>query len=156
MRAQDKQRENLLDSSIRNPLAPEPVHAASSAKPFDSQYDPKMAARESYGGMTMVEIVEKGQFSSKRYSFNPVNGIYIGSGSSQNNIVLLEEGVSELQCVIKEDRGAIVVRNIGNYGMVELIRRRNRIDINNNLIEMKNGDVIRIGKTFFTVNFTKI
>lgn len=151
--AQDKLREERLDMSIINDLDPQVVRPQKQAKPFMEEYD----AKKTFGrnGRLMIQIIESKELSSRKYMFDSEQGINIGSNASQNNIVVSEQGISDMQCSIFSRDGVVVVRNIGDAGKVILTRKKNRVFVERIPIEVKNGDIIEIGRTEYKIVFIK-
>lgn len=157
--AQDKLREEKLDDFIINKAAPKVGKASASAKPFEEDYASKRAERSGKAlireAAIMVQLIETKELSSKKYMLDPANGIYIGSNPGKNNIIVADPGVSDMQCTIIEKDGIVVIRNVGSEGNVLLSRRRNKTYVERIPIEIRNNDVITIGKSRFKVELIR-
>lgn len=157
--AQDKLREEKLDDYIINKAAPKIGKASVSAKPFQEDFDSKRAERSGKAlireAAIMVQIIETKDLSSKKYMLDPAIGIYIGSNPNNNNIIVTDSGISAMQCIIKEKNGIVVVRNIGDEGNVLLSRKSNKTYVERIPIEIRNGDVITIGRSQFKIELIK-
>lgn len=164
MRAQDKLREEALDSVILNPNAPTSARSTTQATPFSVTYDSGNVERDSSSGKAeksggsklMVQITENSELSAKKYMLDPSSVINIGRSETSNHIVIMDDAVDSVQCNIVEKDGRIYIRNAGASGKLILVRGTERAFVEKNPIELKNSDRIMIGKNIFKVDIVKL
>lgn len=166
MHAEDKLREDALDQYILNPSAPIVDKAVSEAKPFEVSYDASNVERVNHKKRkwfgkrktkpkVMVQLIENSELSARKFMLDPNLGINIGRKKGKNDIVIVDDGIDDVQCNILDINGIIYVRNQGGSGKVVLSRAGQRAFVEKKAIAIKNGDLILLGKTVFRIELIK-
>lgn len=160
--AQDKLREQALDRIILNEYAGKGEDAAVSETPVEVDYQkgrsPKEKKRRGLAKRdkkTMLQIVEKGELSERKYILDPRKKIFMGSGNGKNHIVINDPNVEERQCEIIESEGRVYVHNVGSPGKCILKRGKQKAYMENRYIELLTGDEIHLGGRKYKITFVR-
>lgn len=100
----------------------------------------------------MVQIIENSELSERKYMLDPRKGIFFGSKTGKNHIVVSDSDIDERQCEIRENTGNVYVRNIGNSGKLVLKRQKQSVYVEQKYIEIKAGDTLLIGNTIYKID----
>lgn len=161
--ANDKLREEALDKMLFNQEAAfktdgQPTFAA---VPINVNYDVNAVdkSKGKAGGKKkrknkkmMIQIVEKSELSVRKYMFDPGKSIFIGSKNGKNHIVNSSSTVDERQCEIRGMEDKVYARNLGHPAKVIVSRGKQTAYVEQNYIELKNGDVISIANTTYQID----
>lgn len=163
LQANDKMREEALDRLLFNQEVAfqQEEKATFAAVPINVNYDinavekskSKAVGKKKVKNRTMmVQIVEKSELSVRKYMFDPRKSIFIGSKNGKNHIVNSSATVDERQCEIKGVDGKIYARNLGHPAKVIVSRGKQIAYVEQNYIEVKNGDIISIANTTYQID----
>lgn len=129
------------------------------SKPYDVNYE--NGSQSSYGqpesliasGMPtmMIQLVENTELSSRKFVFDPANRIRIGSGLSNNDIVIANSDIEECQCEIFLAQHKIYIRNTGHKVRTIVKRKREQTIVDDKGIRILTGDKIILGKISYEV-----
>lgn len=160
--ANDKMREEALDKLLFNQEVSlkkeEPETFA--AVPINVNYDvnavdkskTKVSGKKNKSKKMMLQVIEKSELSVRKYMFDPKKSIFIGSKNGKNHIVNSSATVDDRQCEIKGMQEKVYVRNLGHPAKVILNRGKQCAYIEQNYIELKNGDVISMANTSYQID----
>lgn len=159
--AEDKLREAYLDKAILNPQAKTGVKSIEAVSPYAVSYDAssiehiseKDKTSEKGNSKLMLQITENGELSARKYMLDPEMGINIGSGNTNNHIVIFDKTVEHVQCSIVSREHRVYIRNTTGDGNVILIRKNKRAQIKNKPVELISNDAILLGETLLRVEF---
>lgn len=162
--ASNKMREEALDKLLvnqeaalkkekENTFAAVPINVNYDVNALDKSMGKAVGKKSKSKGKKMViQIVENSELSVRKYMFDPQKSIFIGSKNGKNHIVNSSVTVDERQCEIREIQEKVYVRNIGDSGKVILTRGKQIAHIEQNYIELKNGDIISIANTTYQID----
>ena len=161
--ANDKMREEALDKLLVNQEAAFKTDAQPTfaAVPINVNYDVNALdkSKGKAGGKKknkskkmMIQIVEKSELSVRKYMFDPKKSIFIGSKNGKNHIVNSSATVDERQCEIKGVEDRVYARNLGHPAKVIVSRGKQTAYVEQNYIELRNGDVISIANTTYQID----
>lgn len=157
--AQDKLREKALDERILNKQHTG-IQDEDVALPVEVNYDVGQIEHLSCSkaGTTgvMVQIIENTELSSKKYILDPLKGIKIGNVPGHNSILVDTGSKNEEQCEIIFNEGFFYLRNTKNSQNITLVRKKQRVLVGKQYLELKTGDGILFGNTFFRIEFIRI
>lgn len=142
-KAMDKLREEELDRNILNPNTQNHELRARAEKPVQVKYISPEVQRSK---KQMLQILEIGELSTKEYMLNPAERIKIGCGN-ENTIILNDLSLGNIKCEIGIYGGILGASSNDSTQRVVLIRKKNRIFLENIPIEIKTNDIIQLGKT---------
>lgn len=100
---------------------------------------------------TMIQLIENTELSTRKFVLNPAKGISIGSGLTDNDIVVSGSNIEEYQCEIFLAQGKIYIRNTGNKERTIIRRKKEQVIVDRKGIRLLTGDVILIGKITYEV-----
>jgi len=143
----DKLREEELDRAILNPGFNSEELRARMEKPVNVKYLTS-AKRDSKN--CMVHIQEVGELSTKDYLLNPTGIISIGAGK-ENTIVLNDLSVGSIKCEIVNKGTALGARSNDYNKNVRIKRGGKSVFLGNEMIEIRSGDEISLGKTLLKI-----
>lgn len=148
LRGQEKEmsllqkRNEALNETLRNPKVKDKDSKA--VGPMEVQWDEKAMDNQRTGRVSMmVELVEFSTYSRRKYLFSAEQPIYIGSGT-ENQLVLLREGVAARHCEIFAVKEKMAVRTMTGEKAV-LVRGKTKAIINSEGLLLNNGDHICMG-----------
>ena len=154
--ADDKKREEMLDNIILNAHSKDRVAMAESV-PYEVDYSSggnKTSGKSKKGKKPdayMLQLTEHSELSMRKHVVNPRNVVRIGSRANENTIIVSDVGGT--QCEIFLYQNNVWIRDVGEYKMVIVKRKRNRAYASEQGIQLKSGDIILVGKTSFDVEF---
>ena len=161
LQVQDKLREEALNRALLNSRAPNPDIKSMADRPFEVSYNASAQSstwqgedRVSQPGYIMLQIEEKNELSSRKYMLDPSYPITVGT-ARENNIMISEPTSDVRQCEFMQYQGKVYVRNIGASHRIVLSRKKNRVFVEGQRIELKSGDTVQIGKTALCVTIIK-
>ena len=104
----------------------------------------------------MLQITENNHISTRKYMLDPSKGIYIGSKTGANHIVVGNAStVDDRQCEIVESGNKAYVHNLGISGRVLLSRGGNRAYVEQKYIELKSSDTLYIGESILEIEIIR-
>ena len=152
--AEDKLREAALDRALSNGTGMNRNGDLSESTPFEVSYKAESGPIEP--SKLMVQVEEKSELSTKKYSFDPHNLIHIGNATGKNHILTGTAIQGNVQCEIFERDDNVYVRNLGDAGKIMLFRGKQKAFVEEKSIVMKSGDVLLIGKSSFRLEIVKL
>ena len=161
--ANDKLREEALDKMLFNQeaafktdgqptFAAVPINVNYDVNAVDKSKGKSVGKKKRKSKKMMVQIVEKSELSVRKYMFDPGKSIFIGSKNGKNHIVNSSTTVDERQCEIKGMEDKVYARNLGHPAKVIVSRGKQTAYVEQNYIELKNGDVISIANTTYQID----
>ncbi len=154
--AADRVRDEKLNSIILNSYIDENIKKNAS-KPYDVDYgngsqttkDIRFCGKDIQS--VMVQLVENTELSSRKFVLNPANGIYIGSGIGENDIVVANSNLSEKQCEIFLVQQKVYIRNLGRPLRTIVKRKKEQTIIDDRGIRLLSGDKIILGNVTYDI-----
>lgn len=142
--AEDRQREEALDSVLVNPHG-DGSPAVSESIPYEVDYAQGSRRTNAQGaaGQIMVQLTEHNELSRRRHMMSLEKNIRIGSSVEGNSIVVA--GVSPCQCELFQYRGNVCIRDVGQQQMTVLQRKRQKVYVGQKSIQVQTGDKIILG-----------
>lgn len=109
-------------------------------------------AESSKGKMSvMLQLVENTELSTRKFILNPAKKIRIGSGFTDNDIVVSDSCIEEHQCEIFLAQGKIYIKNIGNKARTIIRRKKEQVIVDGKGIRLLTGDIVLTGKVTYEV-----
>lgn len=99
----------------------------------------------------MIQLVEKTELSTRKFILNPAKKIRIGSGFTDNDIVVSDSCIEEHQCEIFLAQGKIYIKNIGNKARIIIRRKKEQVIVDGKGIRLLTGDIVLTGKVTYEV-----
>lgn len=99
----------------------------------------------------MVQLIENTELSTRKFVLNPAKGISIGSGLTDNDIVVSGSNIEERHCEIFLARGKVYIRSIGNRERTMLRRKKEQVIADRKGIRLLTGDIVLIGNVTYEV-----
>lgn len=129
-----------------------------SSMPYEVSYqnggeDPKAdkkAFNTSKKGRVEIQLIENTDLSSRKYVFSPYPGITIGS-DDDNDIVVINNGVSGKHCEIFAAGKRVYIRNLANDQKTFIRRKKQQAIASAEGLEIKSKDIILVGNVTYTV-----
>lgn len=128
-------------------------------KPYDVDYgrvgvdNGKKSRRKERdeGGQLLIQLIEKTEFSARKFVLNPAKIIRIGSDLQNNDIVVFSENVSPSQCEIFSAMDKVFIRNTGEKCKTIIKRKREQAIVDNKGIRLLSGDVVILSNVSYDV-----
>lgn len=153
-KAQDRQREETLDLVLLNP---QQGQAAAGSVPYEVDYAGNDKGMDLSGRRTadqiMVQLTEHNELSRRKHMMSLEKNIRIGSGGEGNSIVAA--GAGPCQCELFQYQSDVYVRDVGERRMTVLQRKKQKVYVEQNGIQLRTGDRIILGNVFFDVTIIK-
>lgn len=141
--SQYKRRDEALVAALRNPRVKK---ERGPEGPMEISWgDKAVGEREKKHASPMVELVELSAYSRKKFVFQLVRPVRIGSGKG-NQMELFHEGVEEAHCEIFLSGEKACVRSIDGARTI-LKRGKTNALIGSSGVYLNNGDQIQLGNT---------
>ncbi len=148
--AEDRLREEALDRVLTG--KGRGLNDAGNAVPFDVKYDlDKRGKKEQNSrvgvpdGTVMLQLTERSELSTRKYMFHVINSIRFGR-STRNEVVINLPTIADFQCEIFRIKKTLYVKNTGAPGVVFLRRKKRRLMVDSEAVQLENGDQIQIGE----------
>lgn len=156
--AADRARDENLNQVILNRNYPKEDNKLAK-KPYEVDYEngsqekSKGRNTESSKGKIpiMVQLVENTELSTRKFVLNPAKGIRIGSGLTDNDIMISGNGIEEHQCEIFVAQEKIYIRNMGSRERTIVRRKKEQVIADGKGIRLLTGDIILLGNVFYEI-----
>ncbi len=145
-----KMREEELDRMIRN-TAKKPTPVPN--KPYETSYQQETGEglfSNSGGAVVKAHIIVQSGSTTKKYVVNISDELRIGKSDS-NGIVIDEKWISETHCCFVNHEGTLYVHDMGSTNGTELIRKKQRVRLDNQEVKVMNGDEISLAGIMMTI-----
>ncbi len=153
-KAQDRQREETLDLVLLNP---QQGQAAAGSVPYEVDYAGNDKGMDVSGRRTsdqiMVQLTEHNELSRRKHMMSLEKNIRIGSDGEGNSIVV--GGVGSCQCELFRYRSDAYIRDVGAQRMTILQRKKQKVYVERNGIQLRTGDRVILGNVFFDITIIR-
>lgn len=125
--------------------------------PYDVDYantgsgkDGTQKAKEGQSHL-MVQLVERTKLSTRKFMLNPARTIRIGSNLRENDISVLEQGISPFQCEIFSMGEKVYVRNLSDENPTVLRRKKEQVLVDKKGLRLLSDDIIILGEVSYRI-----